>query len=84
MASTVCERPGFTVPAAQERAVASNLLRLSGDEADLGLKLGLSHHLSAYGLLGYGLSSSATGMDAITLAGRRRRLTTCHRLLPLS
>ncbi|WP_081070543.1 AraC family transcriptional regulator ligand-binding domain-containing protein [Burkholderia stagnalis] len=84
MASTVCERPGFTVTAAQERAVASNLLRLSGDEADQGLKLGLSHHLPAYGLLGYGLSGGATGMAAITLAGRRRRLTTRHRLPPLS
>lgn len=67
--------PDFTVPAAQELAVASNLLRLSGGEADLGLKLGLSYHLSAYGLLGYGLLSSATGMDAIALAGRYLALT---------
>jgi AraC-like DNA-binding protein len=65
----------FTVLPAQELAVASNLLKLAKDDADLGLKLGLSYHLSAYGLLGYGLLSSATGMDAIQLARRYLALT---------
>ncbi len=62
--------PDFTVTAAQELAVASNLLASTGHEADLGLKLGLSYRLSAYGLLGYGLLSSATGREAIALAQR--------------
>ncbi len=44
--------PGFTVQAAQELAVASNLLRLTQHEADLGLKVGLSYRLPAYGQLG--------------------------------
>jgi len=67
--------PDFTVLAAQELAVASNLLKLTGHEAGLGLKLGLSYHLSAYGLLGYGLLSSATGMEAMALARRYLPLT---------
>jgi AraC-like DNA-binding protein len=67
--------PDFTVLAAQELAVASNLLKLTGREADLGLKVGLSYRLSAYGLLGYGLLSSATGVAAMTLARRYLALT---------
>ncbi|MGS0893341.1 AraC family transcriptional regulator [Burkholderia stagnalis] len=67
--------PDFTVQAAQELAVASNLLRLTGNEAGVGLKVGLSYQLSAYGMLGYGLLSSATGMDAIALASRYLALT---------
>lgn len=65
----------FIVLAAQELTVAANLLKLTGHEADLGLKLGLSYHLSAYGLLGYGLMSSATGADAMALARRYLPLT---------
>ncbi|OMG74348.1 AraC family transcriptional regulator [Burkholderia ubonensis] len=67
--------PDFTVLAAQELTVASNLLRLTGHEGGVGLKVGLSYHLSAYGLLGYGLLSSATGKAAIALAGRYPSLT---------
>lgn len=67
--------PDFTVQAAQELAVASNLLRLTRHEADLGLKVGLSYHLSAYGLLGYGLLSSSTGEAAAALARRYLALT---------
>ncbi len=67
--------PDCTVQAAQELAVAANLLRLTRPESDLGLKVGLSYHLSAYGLLGYGLLSSATGMAAIALARRYLALT---------
>ncbi|MCA8493264.1 AraC family transcriptional regulator ligand-binding domain-containing protein [Burkholderia arboris] len=58
--------PDFTVLAAQELAVASNLLDLTAGEAGIGLKVGLP----ACGLLGYGLLSSATGMNAVALAGR--------------
>jgi AraC-like DNA-binding protein len=67
--------PDFTVLATQELAVASNLLKLTGREADLGLKVGLSYRLSAYGLLGYGLLSSATGVAAMALARRYLALT---------
>lgn len=67
--------PDFTVTAAQELAVAMNLLDLSDTEADLGLKLGLSYRLSTYGLLGYGLLSSATGREAVALAQRYLALT---------
>lgn len=67
--------PDVTVTAAQELAVASNLLESTGREADLGLKLGLSYRLSTYGLLGYGLLSSATGQQAIALAQRYLALT---------
>lgn len=67
--------PDFTLLAAQEMTVAANLLALTGHEADLGLKLGLSYHLSAYGLLGFGLLSSATGAAAIAFARRHLALT---------
>jgi len=67
--------PDMTVSASQELAVAANLLRLMGDEPGLGLQVGLSYHLSAYGILGYGLMSSATGADALGLARRFLPLT---------
>ena len=60
--------PEMTVSASQELTVAGNLLRQMGDEPGVGLQLGLSYHLSAYGILGYGLMSSATGADALALA----------------
>ncbi|KVL48937.1 AraC family transcriptional regulator [Burkholderia territorii] len=67
--------PDFTVPAARELTVASNLLALTGNAPGTGLTVGLSYQLSAYGLLGYGLLSSATGVDAVALAGRYLALT---------
>ena len=51
------------------------LLRLSGDTAGLGLQVGLGYHLSAYGILGYGLMCSATGAEALTLAQQYLPLT---------
>lgn len=65
----------FTVQAAQELVVASNLLDLAGHDAGLGLEVGLSYRLSNYGLLGFGLLSSATGTEAIALARRFLALT---------
>lgn len=67
--------PDMTVSASQELAVASNLLRQLRDEPEVGLQVGLSYHLSAYGILGYGLMSSATGSDALGLARRFLPLT---------
>ncbi|MHA7601150.1 AraC family transcriptional regulator ligand-binding domain-containing protein [Alicycliphilus sp. T452] len=53
--------PELTVSTQQELTVASNLLKFAGDEPEMGFRVGLSYHLSAYGLLGYGMLSSATG-----------------------
>ena len=67
--------PDMTVSAGQELAVISNLQRQLHDAPGLGLQVGLSYHLSAYGILGYGLMSSATGSDALGLARRFLPLT---------
>lgn len=67
--------PDMTVSATQELAVAANLLRAQRGTAGIGLQVGLSYHLSAYGMLGYGLMSSATGADALALARRFLPLT---------
>lgn len=67
--------PDMTVSASQELAVATNLLRQLRGEPEVGLQVGLSYHLSAYGILGYGLMSSATGADALGLARRFLPLT---------
>src|SRR5437867_1623902 len=67
--------PDMAVSANQELAVIANLLRLMGHEAGVGLQVGLSYNLSAYGILGYGLLSSATGADAVALARRFLPLT---------
>lgn len=67
--------PDVTVSASQELAVAANLLRQMGGQPGVGLQVGLSYHLSAYGILGYGLMSSATGAAALALARRFLPLT---------
>lgn len=67
--------PDCTLQAWQELEVASNLLRLSGQDAGLGLQVGMAYRLSTYGLLGYGMLSSATGIEAIGLANRFLALT---------
>ena len=67
--------PETTVSATQELAVIANLLRQTRNEACVGLQVGLSYQLSAYGMLGYGLMSSATGADALRLSTRFLPLT---------
>lgn len=67
--------PDMTISASQELTVITNLLRLVRHESGIGLQLGLTYNLSAYGILGYGLLSSATGTDAIALARRFLPLT---------
>jgi AraC-like DNA-binding protein len=59
----------------QELAVIGNLLRLRPPHPGMGLQLGLGYQLSAYGVLGLGLMSSATGADALRLAQRYLPLT---------
>jgi len=60
---------------AQEIAVIGNLLRLRARYPGMGLQLGLGYHLSAYGVLGLGLMSSATAADALQLVQRFLPLT---------
>lgn len=67
--------PDMTVSASQELMVAANLLRQTPGEVGIGLQVGLSYHLSAYGILGYGLMSSATGAEALRLVSRFLPLT---------
>lgn len=64
-----------TVSPGQELQVISNLLGLTAHPAGLGLQVGLNYHLSAYGILGYGLMSSTTGADALALGRRFLPLT---------
>lgn len=59
----------------KELAVIANLLRLCPEGAGMGLELGLSYHLSAYGVLGLGMMSSATALDALRLVQRFLPLT---------
>lgn len=59
----------------QELAVIANLLRLRPAYPGMGLQLGLGYQLSAYGVLGLGLMSCATGVDALRLAERFLPLT---------
>jgi len=67
--------PDCPVSPGQELAVIGNLLRLSGQTAGLGLQVGLQYHLTVYGILGYGLLSSATGAEALALAEQFLPLT---------
>ena len=66
--------PDFAVSARQELQVARALLARLGAPG-LGLQLGLNYQLSAYGMLGYGMMSSATGGAALALARRFLPLT---------
>jgi AraC-like DNA-binding protein len=59
----------------QELGVIGNLLRLQPEGTGMGLQLGLTYHLSVHGVLGLGLMSSATPLDALLWG---------HRFLSLS
>jgi len=59
----------------KELAVIANLLRLCPGCPGMGLQLGLGYHLSAYGVLGLGMMSSATALDALRLVQRFLPLT---------
>ncbi|WP_332604902.1 AraC family transcriptional regulator [Acinetobacter sp. ESBL14] len=64
------------VSAEQEIAVITNLTQhLAIDTTTLGLIVGFQHKLTTYGILGYALMSSATGLDAFKLAKRYLPLT---------
>ncbi|MDR2251122.1 AraC family transcriptional regulator ligand-binding domain-containing protein [Acinetobacter sp.] len=60
----------------EELGVINNLIHiLSFDTAGLGLIIGFRHQLTTYGILGYALMSSATGLDAMKLVQRYLALT---------
>ena len=59
----------------QELGVISNLLRLRPEGTGMGFQIGLTYHLSVHGVLGLGLMSSATPLDALLWG---------HRFLALS
>ncbi|CAM3253238.1 MULTISPECIES: AraC family transcriptional regulator [Sphingomonas] len=67
--------PKIEITAEQELQVVSNLLGALGDPVGLGIEVGQRYRFSTYGLWGYGLISSATGLDAISLALRFLSLT---------
>lgn len=67
--------PESTLSAAQELRVIRNLCASIPRVAHAGLAVGLTYRLSAYGLLGYGLLSSADGEAALALARRLLPLT---------
>ena len=66
--------PDATVAARQELRVAQQLLQAL-QAPGVGLAVGLDYQLSAYGILGYGLMSSASGAAALALARRFLPLT---------
>lgn len=60
----------------EELSVINNLINtLSAHTAGLGLITGFSHQLTTYGILGYALMSSATGLEAMQLVQRYLALT---------
>ncbi|MCY6410772.1 AraC family transcriptional regulator ligand-binding domain-containing protein [Acinetobacter sp. VNH17] len=60
----------------EEVSVIDNLIDLlSTNTAGLGLIAGFRHQLTTYGILGYALMSSATGLDAMNLVQRYLALT---------
>lgn len=67
--------PESTLSAAQELRVITNLCAAMPHVAHAGLAVGLTYRLSTYGLLGYGLLSSASGEAALALARRLLPLT---------
>ncbi|MFM0043961.1 AraC family transcriptional regulator [Paraburkholderia sediminicola] len=78
---TQLDDPNAELSAAQELRVIGNLLKLTGAPDQLGIDLGLRYHFSAYGVWGFGLISSATMRDALTLALRFIPLTFAFTLI---
>ena len=67
--------PNVELAAVKELKVIANLVKLSGAPSGLGLRAGLRYRITAYGLWGYGLISSATAADALAMALRYLPLT---------
>lgn len=67
--------PDTLVEAHQELAIIRNLIGALGDPPGLGVEAGAMYHLTAYGIWGFTLISSATMRDALRVGGRFRELT---------
>ncbi|WP_176000846.1 AraC family transcriptional regulator [Burkholderia vietnamiensis] len=70
LAAGQLDDPNLELAAAQELCIARNLLRLLKHPPGLGLQVGCRYTFSVHGMLGYGLISSETVGDALTLALR--------------
>lgn len=75
LAAADLKDPDAIISATQELKVIENLLKALPKASRAGLEVGLTYRLSAYGLLGYGLLSSASGEAALALARRLLPLT---------
>lgn len=73
--------PNVQVPASSELRVIANLLQPQALPETLGFQAGLRYTFSTYGLWGFGLISSATLADALTLALRFLPLTYAFTLI---
>jgi len=67
--------PDTLVEAHQELAIIRNLIGALGDPPGLGVEAGAMYHLTAYGIWGFTLISSATMRDALRVGGQFRELT---------
>lgn len=67
--------PDTLVEAHQELALIRNLIAALGDPPGLGVEAGARYHLTAYGIWGFTLISSATMRDALRVGGQYRELT---------
>ena len=67
--------PNVEVQATQELLVIANLIKALKNPPLLGLDVGLQYGFTTYGIWGYGLISSATVGDALSLALRFMPLT---------
>ncbi|OBK11879.1 AraC family transcriptional regulator [Mycobacterium asiaticum] len=54
----------------QELAVATNLVDLLGDAANLGIRVGRTYHVGSFGIFGFACLTSSTLGDAVRFAAR--------------
>lgn len=67
--------PNAELLASQELRLINNLLQQLPNSLELGVEVGLRYHLTAHGIWGYGLMSSSTARNAVTMALRFLPLT---------
>lgn len=81
---SLLESPRGQVQARQELQVIRNLLAHVGPDQPLALEVGCRHHLTAFGIWGFGVLSSATFRDAVEMGLRYIRLTAAYcRIKPM-
>lgn len=62
--------PTSTIVGRQELTVATNLVDLLGDPADLGIRVGNGYHVGSMGIFGFACLTSSTLGDAVRFAAR--------------